>query len=96
MAAGKPVIATDGGALPEIVENGVTGLLTPMGDAGMLAEAVCTLLAGSRAGARSRRGRQHARDRFTAARTAAKVEAVYDYLLAQKRPMHSAAALGTS
>lgn len=97
MAAGKPVVATDGGALPEIVENGVTGILTPMGDAGRLAEALCGLLADPvQARALGEAGRQQARDRFTAARTAAKVEAVYDYLLAQKRPMHSATALETS
>ena len=44
MAAGKPVIATEGGALPEIVLPGETGLLVPMGNAEAMADAVCALL----------------------------------------------------
>ena len=34
MAAGVPVIATQGGGIPEIVRDGVDGLLYPMGDFG--------------------------------------------------------------
>ena len=40
MACGKPVIATRLGALPEIVRDGVTGVVIPPGDAGALAAAV--------------------------------------------------------
>ena len=45
MAAGKPVVATNGGGVPEIVEDGQTGILVPMGDAPALAEAICRVLA---------------------------------------------------
>jgi len=45
MAAGVPVVATDVGALREIVEHGVSGLLVPPGDAPALARAVQELLA---------------------------------------------------
>lgn len=44
MAAGLPVVATRVGGVPELVEDGVTGLLTPPGDAARLAAAVDTLL----------------------------------------------------
>jgi glycosyltransferase involved in cell wall biosynthesis len=44
MAAGKPVVATAVGGVPEVVRNGETGLLTPPGDPGRLAEAVLRLL----------------------------------------------------
>ncbi len=93
MAAGKPVVATEGGALPEIVENGVTGLLTPMGDAPALASALCGLLADpARARALGEAGRRRARDRFTITQTAAKVEAVYDRLLVLDRAPRAVAA----
>jgi glycosyltransferase involved in cell wall biosynthesis len=44
MACELPVIATDGGGVPEIVQDGVTGLLVPMGDAPAMADAICRLL----------------------------------------------------
>jgi glycosyltransferase involved in cell wall biosynthesis len=46
MAFGLPVLGTDAGGTPEIVEHGVTGLLHPVGDAGQdrLAENILTLL----------------------------------------------------
>ena len=43
-AMGKPIIATDIGAAPEIVLPGQTGWLVPPGDAGALAEALETVL----------------------------------------------------
>lgn len=44
MAAGLPVVATDGGAFPEIVESGSTGLLVPRGDEKALADAMSTFV----------------------------------------------------
>jgi len=43
-AAGKPVVATDTGALGEIVEPGKTGLLVPPRDSRALALAIITML----------------------------------------------------
>ena len=40
MAAGKPVIASDHGGLPEIVEDGVDGFVVPAGTVEPLAEAI--------------------------------------------------------
>jgi glycosyltransferase involved in cell wall biosynthesis len=45
MAAGLPVVATAVGGVPELVVDGVTGLLTPPGDAAALVAAL-TALAG--------------------------------------------------
>jgi glycosyltransferase involved in cell wall biosynthesis len=39
-ACGKPVIATRNGALPEVLLDGVTGMLVPPGDVDALARAV--------------------------------------------------------
>lgn len=44
MAAGKPVVASDMDALPELVEHGSTGMLVPPSDEGALADAVKTLV----------------------------------------------------
>ena len=44
MAAGRPLIATKIGGIPDLVEDGITGLLVPPGNAGALARAVTTLL----------------------------------------------------
>lgn len=41
---GKPVIASDSGALPEQVANGKTGLVVPAGDSSKLADAISYLL----------------------------------------------------
>ena len=82
MAAGKPIIATDGGALPEIVLPNITGLLVPMGDAPAMAEAMRTLLADpARAAAMGTAGRERVRERFTIAHTARKIEGFYQRLL---------------
>lgn len=44
MAAGKPVIATRVGGVPETVGDGVSGIIVEAGDAGELAEAIVRLL----------------------------------------------------
>jgi sugar transferase (PEP-CTERM/EpsH1 system associated) len=44
MASGLPAIATAIGGTPEIVDNGVTGLLVPVGDASALSSAMMALV----------------------------------------------------
>ena len=88
MAAGKPVIATDGGALPEIVLPGLTGLLVPMGDAPAMAEAMAALLSDpARASAMGAAGRERVRERFTIAHTVHRIEKIYEYLLREPGPV---------
>jgi glycosyltransferase involved in cell wall biosynthesis len=86
MAAGKPVIATDGGGVPEIVEDGKTGILVPMGDVQAMADAIARLLADPALAAdMGARGRERVRDHFTIERKARKVEAVYQGMFSQPR-----------
>jgi glycosyltransferase involved in cell wall biosynthesis len=43
-ASGVPVVSTDAGGVPDIIEHGRTGLLVPVGDASAMAQAICRLL----------------------------------------------------
>ena len=42
---GRPIIASDTGGLPEVIQDGVTGLLVPVEDADALATAIVSLIA---------------------------------------------------
>lgn len=82
MVAGKPVVATDGGGAKEIVVNGETGLLVPMGDAAAMADAVLFLLDNPEAAYEmGRLGRRRAMELFSIERTARKIETVYQEIL---------------
>jgi glycosyltransferase involved in cell wall biosynthesis len=66
MAAGTASIATRGGAFPEIVEDGRSGLLVERGDPEELAQAILELLEDpSRRAQLARAGQFRARSRFT-------------------------------
>jgi len=82
LAAELPVVATDGGGAREIIDNGRTGLLVPMGDAPALARALRQLLT-EPALARSvaTAGRRHALENFTIERFARRSEALYEELV---------------
>jgi glycosyltransferase involved in cell wall biosynthesis len=83
MAAGKPVIATHGGGIPEIVEDRRSGIVVPMGDVQAMADAICRVLADPvLATAMGDRGREIVRERFTIQNTARKIEAIYQSLVA--------------
>ena len=66
MACGKPVITSNASALPEVVENGTTGILCPPGDVNAFADA-CRALAADpqRASAMGRAGRDRAEREFS-------------------------------
>ena len=86
MAAGKPLVATHGGALPEIVVPGVTGFLVPMGDAEKMAGAIERLLTDpAHARVMGQAGKKRVERLFTISHTARKVEAVYDTLFARRK-----------
>ena len=74
MACELPVIATNGGGVPEIVQDGVTGLLVPMGDAPAMADAICRLLEDT-SSARNMgvQGRKRAVEHFTIERSTQKL-----------------------
>jgi glycosyltransferase involved in cell wall biosynthesis len=82
MAAERPCVATSVGGIPEVVTDGVDGLLVPPGDADALATAVSKLLADpDRRADLGARAAVRARD-FDIAAAVRRLEAIYDRALA--------------
>jgi glycosyltransferase involved in cell wall biosynthesis len=85
MAAGRPVVSTAVGGVPDIVQSEGNGLLAPDGDAGAIADAVVRLLGdralGERLGAAGKRG---VLSRFAASRLIDDVHALYQELLRER------------
>jgi N-acetyl-alpha-D-glucosaminyl L-malate synthase BshA len=78
LACGVPALAYDVGGIREVVKNGVTGALRPVGDVDGLAEFGVTLLRDSaRWSAMSAAAAADARDRFSSDQIVARYEALY-------------------
>jgi glycosyltransferase involved in cell wall biosynthesis len=85
MAAGKPVIATRGGGVPEIITHDETGLLVPMGDSDALAAELISLLDNPGKCQRlAKAGHEHVRRNFTAGHGARQVERIYGTFTTRK------------
>ena len=85
MAMAKPVVATASGGTPEIVQDGVTGILVPPGDAGAVAAALENLLRDpGRAGSMGAAGRDRAVAHFTIEAHAENTMRAYAELLAAR------------
>ncbi len=79
MALARPVVATDVGGIPEMIEDGVTGLLVPPHDAAALATAITRLLTDHPlADMIGRAGHRLVHERFCVERMVASIEGVYD------------------
>ncbi|GAF67606.1 unnamed protein product, partial [marine sediment metagenome] len=85
MACAKPVVATGSGGVPEIVEDGRTGLLVPMKNYHAISEAVMNLVNNKRlASEMGERGRKRAEDLFDIKKKVKRVENLYRKLLTVK------------
>jgi 1,2-diacylglycerol 3-alpha-glucosyltransferase len=85
-ATGLPIVAADALALPELVHNGINGILVPPGDPNAMARAMLEILEDSDLAARMGReslsiGLSHAEER-----TFDKYEKLYEELRAMRRP----------
>jgi sugar transferase (PEP-CTERM/EpsH1 system associated) len=82
MAAGLPIVATAVGGTPEVVVDGVTGLLVPPRDPSALAGALVTLLHDADLRHRmGRAGRERVKQYFSLERMVRRTEALYEELL---------------
>jgi glycosyltransferase involved in cell wall biosynthesis len=78
MMAGKPVIASRVGGVPETIDDGKTGILVAAKDEHALAEAVLALVEDERRRTQmGQAGRKRAMELFTWERSARRVESVY-------------------
>jgi glycosyltransferase involved in cell wall biosynthesis len=84
MASGTPVVCSRVGGLPEVVEDGVTGLLVEPGDVDALREALERILRDRALAARlGRAARERALERFTWDACATRCLAAYEEILAR-------------
>ncbi|NLG84360.1 MAG: glycogen synthase [Firmicutes bacterium] len=78
MACGRPVVASNIGGIPEVVADGITGLLVPPEDPGALAAAVRRILADpGKAAGMGAAGRRRVEEEFTWEKVARKTLEVY-------------------
>jgi glycosyltransferase involved in cell wall biosynthesis len=79
MAAGVPVVASHLSGIPELVEDGVTGLTVPPGDPDAIAAAIERLLADpGLAASYARAGRARIEAEFDLDRNAARLSALFE------------------
>lgn len=82
MALGKPVVATRGGGVLEIIDDEVNGLLVELNDAAAMAEAMGRLLSDeAMASKMGEAGRVKVRSCFTIERATETLESIYDEML---------------
>lgn len=86
MAAGRPVVATRVGGVPDLIEDGVHGLLVPPHRAHELADAIASLLSDrDRRDQMGARARIRQREEFSLAAFVRRVEHLYEELFSQTR-----------
>lgn len=82
LACGAPVIAYDAGGVREVVKDGVSGALRPVGDIDAMAAAACDILGDpARWQTMSDAGVADARARFSSDQIVAEYEALYQSVL---------------
>jgi len=85
MEAGVPVVASRTGGLATVVDDGVTGILVPPGDAGALATAIGRLLTDDELRTTMGFNARAAAGRYDAAVVIPQIERVYERVAAERR-----------
>jgi L-malate glycosyltransferase len=82
LSCGVPVVASDVGGIPELVDSGETGYLAPVGEVAAMADRVLSLVGdGARWRAFSLRARQRVLERFQLGPAVERYEALYRQVL---------------
>lgn len=86
LAAGRPAIVSDHGALRELVEHGKTGLTVPPGNAPMLGNAIERLLCDPKLADRlGRQGREDYLTRYTNHQNIGMLLAIYEFAIKRRK-----------
>ena len=86
MALSRPVIASNVGGIPEMIEEGVSGLMVPPGDCDALAGAIVRLLSDHPlADMLARRGHDLVHERFCIELMTSSIESLYDEMALKMR-----------
>jgi glycosyltransferase involved in cell wall biosynthesis len=89
MAAARPLVATTAGGTPELVRDGVDGLLVPPGDPGALAHALLLALTDPSRDRWGRSARRRVEEQYTLDRLVDRTEGVYDALAEDTMWVHN-------
>ena len=85
LAAARPIVATPVGGVPDVVTDGVTGILAPLGDPAAFAGALRTLEAAPPLRARlGEAGREAVRMKFHQEIVIEKLSALYEALVSRR------------
>jgi glycosyltransferase involved in cell wall biosynthesis len=96
MALGKPVVATDAGGIPEIVVQGETGLLVPIGDHRAMGSAIAQVLTDRELAARFADGARARAPRYSMEQVVVRTAALYERVLSESRVESRAGSLSDS
>jgi glycosyltransferase involved in cell wall biosynthesis len=78
MAAGKPVVTTNVGAIPEIVKNGENGILVELNDINGMSNAICTFLQDKKLAENvGKRNVNYVKEKFNWEKSAKEIERLY-------------------
>jgi len=78
MAAGKPIVATNVGAIPEIITNGENGILVAVNDLDEMSNAICTFLQDKMLVENiGKRTANYVKERFSWKKSAKEIERLY-------------------
>lgn len=83
---GKPIAATRAGGIPDVIDDGVTGLLAPVGDGKLLGETIATLLSDRPLAARLGAAAKARASEFSVERMCQRTLAVYERVLRRVSP----------
>jgi glycosyltransferase involved in cell wall biosynthesis len=82
LSAQIPVVATRVGAIPDVLQDGVTGILIPPKDPQAIAEAIIMILSDKKlASGIAKKGFERVRDNFSSEKMASKYLSIYGELL---------------
>lgn len=81
MACGVPVVSTNTGGTPEVNRDGVSGLLSPVGDVAHMAQNALTILADAASMRKFSEGALKEAERFSVERILPRYEALYEHVV---------------